>query len=134
MIQAAKITITRAEGPTALCGISQTFEGPDCWAEANRYLHRMSISFPKEGGYDKHDFRVEFADGETWDGRLDCKHFSCEGSDLDVAKHVAGFARFYAGLACPSHMTEEKYRKVLSHYEDVGAMMREFLDTYEVPA
>lgn len=130
---AIKITIIRAEGPAALCGTPQIFEGTDCWEQARRYLVSQGDTFPQHGGYDKHDFEVVFADGETWEGRLDCQHPECEDPDLDVAQHVYHFATCYGGLRCPLHMTPERYEKFLKHYGDMPAQMREFLAKYEIP-
>jgi hypothetical protein len=93
-IPAVKITITRAEGPSVLCGRPTEFVGHDCWLQANDWLEAMSPTFPASGGYDKHDFTVEWADGEVFTGRLDCKSATCEGADLDVAAHVFEFFAF----------------------------------------
>jgi len=133
MHTATQITITRAEGPTALCGTPHTFEGPDCWTAARQHLFRQSTTFPAEGGYDKHDFVVTFTDGNTYEGRLDCKHASCGDPDLNVANHVRGYQEFYAGTRCPAYMSQERYDEFLSqngHSQEA----EDFLANYEVPA
>ena len=60
------ITITRAEGPSKLCNKKMIF---DSFFKANCYTHSTN-SFPKYG-YDKHDFVVEWENGETYTGRFD---------------------------------------------------------------
>jgi len=135
MHEATKITITRAEGPTALCGKPRTFEGPDCWGEARRWLFSQSTTFPKHGGYDKHDFSVTFADGYVYEGRLDCKHPVCGPSaDLNVGTHMRDFLRFYAGERCPAHMTPERYTGFLARQPDVVTDCKDTLARYAIPA
>jgi len=130
--EATRIEITRGEGPAVLCGRTQTFDGPDCWAEANRWLFRQSTTFPRHGGYDKHDFVVTFDNGETYEGRLDCKHASCGGNDLNVASHVRGFQEFYAGVRRPAHMSPERYEEFMRHNAHAEEA-RDFLANYAVP-
>lgn len=131
---AIKITISRGEGPSALCGKPQTFEGEDCWEQARAHLTSQGHSFPAKGGYDKHDFEVFFADGDSWEGRLDCKHPLCSDPDIDVAKHILDFANFYAGHRCPVHMTTQRYDLFLAQDSQMKDRMVEFLDTYAIPA
>jgi hypothetical protein len=96
-IPAIRITITRAEGPRELCRKPHAFEGPRCWVAARAWLMGQSETFPASGGYDKHDFVVEFADGETvYKGRLDCKASDQDNADLDVAAHVRGELEYWA--------------------------------------
>jgi hypothetical protein len=134
MHEATKITITRAEGPSALCGKPRTFEGPDCWDASRKWLFSQCHTFPAQGGYDKHDFCVTFADGETYEGRLDCKHASCGENDLNVASHMRSFLRFYAGLHCPAHMTRERYEAFLAQQEGPSAECKAILADYAIPA
>jgi len=133
MHDATKIEITRAEGPSALCGNLQTFEGADCWARAQAWLSRQSHTFPAEGGYDKHDFSVTFADGYVYEGRLDCQHRATSHPDLDVAAHVLSFLTFYAGIRCPSHLTPERYRAFLARDPETVAECREALERCVIP-
>ena len=132
MHEATKIEITRTEGPSALCGTMQTFDGPDCWTAASKWLTRQSRTFPAQGGYDKHDFCVTFANGDTYEGRLDCKHASCSDPDLDVAWHVRSYQEFYAGTRRPAYMSQERYDGFLSrsgHSQEA----EDFLADYAVP-
>jgi hypothetical protein len=137
MIQAKKITITRAEGPTELCK-TRSFEGPDCWEHARNWLHGQSWTYPQKGGYDKHDFVVEFEDGDTYEGRLDCKHHDCEDADLDVASHIRQFVEFMAGVRCPSGKSSSEFEATLDTLHRRGETTREeykkFLATYSLGA
>ena len=82
-----RIEITRLEGPSQLCDRTNVFSN---YAEARSFLNGCSHTFPKQG-YDKHSFKVIFDNGDTHEGRLDCKHFSCENNDLDLEDHVKKF-------------------------------------------
>jgi hypothetical protein len=117
MIKAKKITIERAEGPCELC-TAQTFTGRDIWWQAECWLRGMGDTYPKTGGYDKHDLRVEFEDGEVFEGRLDCKHPECDDNDLNPAEHVRRFWRFYAGEYRPDHLTPEEYAKHIKPFRE----------------
>lgn len=110
-IKVARITIKRAEGPSRLCGILKVFQN---WEDANRWMFSQASTFPATGGYDKHDFVVTFADGETYSGRLDCKAITCNDPDLDVRKHVKDFVLYLSGLQKPDWQTWEQYDKALT--------------------
>lgn len=104
------ITITRAEGPSHLCGKTRTFAGLDCWTKANAFMRANMSTFP-ESGYDKHDFMVVFSDGETYEGRLDAKG---NGDDCDVQAHVREQVQFMAGVRKPSHMRDAQYQAYIA--------------------
>jgi hypothetical protein len=134
MKKATKIKITRAEGPHYLCGVSREFEGEDCWRSATRWLVSQGHTFPRNGGYDKHDLVVTFEDGEIYEGRLDCMHWDREDNDLNVAKHVRSFLAFLAGERCPAHMSAERYASYLNQVgKDATDGARTFLAEYEIP-
>ena len=96
-IPAVCITITRAEGPANLCGKTRMFAGLDCWAQATASMQAHSHTYPAPGGgYDKHDFAVVFADGETYEGRLDAQG---DGTDCDVQAHVRAGVTYMANRA-----------------------------------
>lgn len=133
MIHATRITITRVEGPTKLCRKPKTFEGPRCWIAARVWLLGQSETFPASGGYDKHDFEVEFADGEKYAGRLDCKASDCEDADLDVAEHVRSFVEFMAGTRRPGWMNDLQWARALEQYAAERPAAIEYLATYAIP-
>jgi hypothetical protein len=126
------IEITRAEGPSALCGVPKTFES---FKDARTWLYSQSSTFPKGGCYDKHDFTITFTDGETYSGRLDCKHHLESDNDLDVYRHVLEFCTFYSGRAklLPEHFKDqETYKAFLlsSHGIETMNNYSEFIDKY----
>jgi hypothetical protein len=132
-IPAVRIAITRAEGPHDLCGKPMLFEGPRCWAAARAWLFGQSETFPAEGGYDKHDFTVEFVDGEKYSGRLDCKASDCDDPDLDVAQHMREFLEFMAGTRRPAWMNDKQWAQTLAQNADNRPAAIKYLNTYAIP-
>ncbi len=130
-IQAVKISIKRAEGPRALCHRAMEFVGDDCWEQANEWLLAMSPTFPSSG-YDKHDFTITWANGETYFGRLDCKTEGCDGNDLDVADHVRSEAEFIAGLHRPAWMNDRQWSDCCARNELHRPEALSFLATYQI--
>ena len=114
LIPVKEITITRAEGPNLLCG--RTFTAHS-FSEAAAWLISQAGTFPATGGYDKHDFKITWEDGETYSGQLDCKAEGCPDPDLDVFRHVFDEALFWTGRRCPAHMTPENYEAFLGREE-----------------
>jgi hypothetical protein len=131
-IVANMIAIKRAEGPTALC-VRKTFVGPGCWADANAWLRSQSNTYPASGGCDKHDFVVTWNDGDTYEGRLDCKASGCTNNDLDVGRHIVEGLEFLAGTHCPVHMSEEQYRGYLTYNKIECAEYVAYLGEHVIP-
>lgn len=118
------ISITRGEGPSHQCGKQHLFE---TFKKANSKLWDMSLTAPKEGGYDKCDFRItNEATGFDYRGTYDLKHHSVEAPDLQ--RHIIGYLRFYGGTACPSHMTDEQYRAFI---DTTPERLQEYLQAAE---
>jgi hypothetical protein len=134
-IHVKSITITRAEGKIHECGIPVTVTS---WAEAQKVLFRWSMTAPRTGGYDKCDFEVTWANGETHKGRYDLMHHVCESPDL--AAHVRGFYEVYSGRRVPLHYDNPKDRpRFEAHVKEMmsPAEMRECgerLDNYDIGA
>jgi len=131
LIKPALIEIIRVEGPSALCGKVQTATS---WHEADMILRANAATAPKGGGYDKHDFKVTFADGQTYSGRYDLKHWSEEHPDL--ARHVRAFIRYLAGHA-PTWMTDRPdvmkcYLKDREANVDEVEEAKRWLETYDL--
>lgn len=126
-IQAVKIVITRIEGPNVLCDRPTEFVGADCWEQANAWLLAMAPTFPASG-YDKHDFTIEWANGETYFGRLDCE----ASNDLDVAGHVRRMAEFIAGLHRPAWMNDRQWSDCCDRNELHRPEALSFLATYQI--
>ena len=130
MISLDQITITRAEGPADDC---QTFVA-HTWEDAENWLRQSAYSAPFEGGYDKCDITIEFADGEAFKLRYDMVHPHANAW-LDLATSVRRQWEFFAGRWCPVHMQEppdraDNYRRSLNI--DVDDWARR-CDTYLIP-
>jgi len=136
LIPAVKIEITRAEGlHSEVTGIPEVCTRETMfgiWDCADSILMKWSHTAPKEGGYDKCDFKITFEDGETYSGRYDLKHNSIEYPNL--AKHVWGFTTFHAGVGKPGHLTQEDYNKYLTISVWSGTIpeFKKFIQTYEI--
>lgn len=124
-----KIYIKRAEGPSNLCGKTYEFNS---FSKATSHIRSYGNTYP-EVGYDKHDVKIVFDGGETWKARLDCKHPSCEGADLDVYEHCINNIKFYLGQYKPSHMTKQEYEKFVASNSKVfpSVEFENFLDLFE---
>lgn len=123
------ITITRAEGPR-YCNMSPVqFTNFD---DARKWL--IVQPFPKNGSYDKTDFTIEWEDGETYDGRLDCKHITCRGNDLDIQQHVIEYSKYCAGMTRYPYEGRMAYRTTLldmeKHYPGFCVSYRNLLINY----
>lgn len=119
-----EITITRAEGLSRLCGITRKY---DSWEAARKGMPLFNGTYPEPGqGYDKHDFRVIFEDGETYTGRLDVKQLAAVDNDQDVKQHVRDFIQFYTGKLRPLWMTQAQYEQALE-----GVNRQEYVDFLE---
>jgi hypothetical protein len=136
-IPAIAITLDRAEGPRSETGKPvriTSWKGPgSIWDAANAELLRMSRTAPERGGgYDKTDFKIEYADGETYKGRIDLQR----GENNDVDKHMRDFLTFMGGQRKPAHMSKEKYEAYIRsvNQEDPGYSenVLEWLDKYEI--
>lgn len=131
MIPATSIRLDRAEGTHAdVQAHHVVLSGPYVWHEADQTLVRWSDSAPATGGYDKTDFTVTFADGQTYQGRFDMMHWSVEMPSL--AGHVRGFLRFYAGEERPDHITPQQYQRLLDQQPELTEATRKFLQSYAI--
>jgi len=128
LIPVKEITITRAEGLRSEVDKPVTVKGSDAWEKVDSILLRWSYTAPSGGGYDKCDFSVKFADGETYNGRYDLKHYTIEYPHL--AQHVYDFVRFHAGQ-WSSWMNEAQYAEYMSHNKMLEES-KKFLATYAV--
>lgn len=103
-IEVKRVTITRAEGLISECDRPETFLGRDAIYRASRRLGEWARNAPDGGGYDKCDFKIEWADGETYEGRADItrEHWRCASYDLTT--HVRDFLSFIGGLWAPERV------------------------------
>lgn len=126
------IEIVRIEGPIELCDKKYLASS---YGEANVILRTMSDTAPSRGGYDKCDFKVIFEDGETYEGRYDLKHWSCEqdeGPSINLKERVGGYCRFMAGLIHPSWMKDDEWESHLNHIQGFKDDYAQFLEKYDV--
>ena len=100
------VTVTRAEGLVALC-VTKTYATID---EATVALYAAKSTYPTLG-YDKHDVKITWDDGETYEARLDCQN--SENGDCNIRVHAVEFLECYAGLRCPPHMEPPRYAAFL---------------------
>jgi len=87
--------------------------------DANNFIAAHSDKFPKNGGYDKHNFTVMWADdfenGEGgYTGRLDCKHPSCRNSDIKIGEHISEYMEYLIG---EGNDTDGSAQKLLDGYQ-----------------
>ncbi len=130
MIAVKSILLDRAEGVSRFPDRPQTVWS---WEEANRVLSNWSWTAPKNGGYNKCDFTIEFEDGLVYSGRYDLVHYSVGSANL--ARHVWESQAFLAGRYCPPHMDDKEYESVLEDgwIAEQRGPAEHFLDSYEIP-
>lgn len=109
-IPVKKIWLNRAEGPTKETGQRHfaSFEAAD--AQLALWAHTA----PKKGhGYNKVDFKIEWADGETYQGRYDLSKDDEIRHNL-LGSHIQHYLNFHAGLFCPESMSRGDYERYLN--------------------
>jgi len=135
-IPVTSVEIERAEGLVEEC-ITVTVNS---LAEADAVLSRWAVTAPKRG-YDKCDFKITFADGETYSGRYDLSFDRTKQDTATLAEHVSRHCSFYSGLylktGMPSdmdHMTLAEYTTFLNRHvsEADRASYAAFLETYDL--
>jgi hypothetical protein len=127
-IKVKEILLSRTEGPINLCYKNMSFPS---FTAVNIFLLGASNTFPKNGGYDKHDYKITFEDGETFEGRLDCKHFSCSDNDLNLLAHILNYCEWQAGLTKYPHCGEKRYKEYLAQYtEEEKQSYKDFIEKY----
>lgn len=129
---AVSILLNRAEGLFAECGpvMLETWHDSTPWARANAMLLAWSHTAPKGGGYNKCDFTITYASGDTYEGRFDICHLSHGAPDL--AEHVRREVEFYTGDHCPAHMSAADYARVRAYSGHTPEEFRAYLATYEI--
>lgn len=112
MVKVTKVWLRRAEGPN--WDLGQYTVGT--LEEADAILRRWALTAPEEGGgYDKVDFKVTWADGETYSGRYDMTHKDAHAADL--GGHIRSAMEFYGGLHRSTHLTPEQYESHVATVE-----------------
>lgn len=119
-IRPVLIVVTRAEGPALLCDRPMT--AYDYAMTNHMILAPGQKTAPKNGGYDKHDFVVTFADGLVYEGRYDLSAEGAPSLEKHIADHMAYLEENAARLAWAMG----------SDAATIAADARGFLDRYEV--
>lgn len=130
-IQIAKVVVHRVEGPSNEC-VKKEFVGLGALTEAHRQMLRWSYSAPKDGGYDKCDFTVTFADGYVYQGLFD---LTCTGRNISgnsVGEQMFQFMEFVAGKRRPAVWSDATYAAVMKRHEHMKVDATRFLETYEL--
>jgi len=100
-------------------------------ADADAQIRQWAARAPDDGAYDKLDYVVVFADGQTYMGRFDIQRRHVMLADL--AKEMRDYLEFCAGRRRPPHWSEEEYGRFL---EDQGERQKaqavEFLHQYDI--
>jgi hypothetical protein len=116
-----KITLTRVEGKVTEA--DKQVKREDFHA-ANIMLTIWSRTAPKDGGYDKCDFTVEFDNGDVYEGQYDLVHPSVGGLP-DLRKHIRESLEWMAAEQAAPHWPEEYRRaaaEMLKEHRDVLAV------------
>ena len=133
-IKPTRITIERAEGligETGKVTIDTRWDNTDLFMVADQVLFGMAQTAPKTGRYDKCDFTIEFADGETYEGTYLLQHPSINAPDL--SHHIRRFLSIAAGRYRPTDLSVERYLAIHKHQpEDITYNSCEWLDKYEL--
>jgi hypothetical protein len=105
-------------------------------------LRWMARTAPHQGGYDKCDFQVIYADGHTYEGRYDLTWDDVFSGDL--AEHMRTHVEFSAGVRLPAHYVatygeneaRRRYERYLSDIVKPEGVKKykAFLATYELGA
>lgn len=109
------------------------FEGGEfytTWAEANAAMLRGAAHHGAGGGYYKTGFLVAWADGHTYEGRIDLND-----KDSNLSEHIRQHCE--AHVSKPAHMTQESWDGYMQFVtkggtEDVSSEFRKFLDRYSL--
>ncbi len=135
-IKPTRIRIERAEGvigETGKVSIDTRWDDTDLFVVADQVLYGMSQSAPTTGGYDKCDFTIEFADGETYEGRYDMQGVTPNQRFESLSMHVRRFLSIAAGRYRPADLSVERYRAIHKHQpEEHTRGCGEWLDKYEL--
>ncbi len=100
------------------------------YARANAVIEQWAETAPTEGGYNKTDFKIVFADGEEYEGRLDLKGPGQANRDMDLSDHVREHVDIYSGRLTPPWMPERQVADMIGHLGGGREGMAIFRDRY----
>lgn len=90
------------------------------------YMHE--ITYGESGGY-KTDFKITFADGFEYQGRIDCGYH-----DRLIVPHITHFLKVYSGQHKPAHMTTAQYAEFIEWFttQEKRDFYADLLARYEI--
>jgi hypothetical protein len=105
----------------------KTYEDLD---QSDIALRKMASDAPDCGSYNKVGYKVTFADGETYEGRICLKRHDEFHSHI-ISRSMGSFVGFHAGRHCPDHMTRKSYQQFLDRLgEETLKEYADFQDQY----
>lgn len=135
MIAVKSVTLVWAEGRTEEYYrrlLPKTFSS---FEAANRWLRWMAAEAPDDGSYNKTDFKIEWKDGQVYEGRYDLKRHDAGLPDL-LQRHVRNFASYYSGRWRPPHIPPEHFERFIDGIEKSNPGTRAYygrvLDEYDL--
>ena len=134
MNKVIKVVLNRAEGPTAECGKKEFVGQAIRDGDVLKTLRQWGMTAPKNGGYDKVHFEVEWEGGHSYCGRFDMKFGGTDGGETFWVS-LRNRMEFYACRRRPSHFKDDHWQAHLKHSEMDGAKAEceALLDECEVP-
>lgn len=132
-VRAVKVTIKREEGTVLECEAAPSvFTGDNLFLHADNRLREWRRTAPREGGgYHKVRFAVEYADGETYEGRIDLTR-ACP---VSIGLHMQAHLERTSGRATPPGRTAAQWGAYLRDVVGAERMAAAgaFLDGHAIP-
>lgn len=103
--------------------------------DANAILSYGRHTAPKDGGYDKTAFKITFADGYIYSGRVDLQHWDVEPdtNSTSLADHIRHHCLVYSGQKKMDRWTDQQYQIILNRLTpEERADKAEFLLNYDL--
>jgi hypothetical protein len=133
------VALNRAEGPSAKCGAVVFYRGPevpvisdphfrgatmvqveDVGAKVQHQISYWGCSAPKNGGYDKTDFIVQWENNQAYAGRFDMEYGGTEAGE-NFWESLKNRIRFYAGLRRPAHFCDTAWAAFVDRNKKNGS-------------
>lgn len=99
------------------------------WRDVDMVLFAVATSRPRStGGYYKTGFRITWADGETYEGRIDVQR-----GTHSIREHVRAHCLAYSGRSAPALYSEAEWLAVVARVKpEQRAGLERVLDNYEL--
>jgi hypothetical protein len=99
------------------------------FAEADQVIKQIAAKAPNNGAYHKTSFRIEWEDGQTYEGRIDVQRKHIFGYSL--SQHVKDYAKYRAGMKKPSNYSQEEYESLLQTFGGIEEY-KQLLECYQL--